>query len=434
LLLLLVLTFARAATAQEILGFDEAMQRVQGQNLDLRAAQQRIVQALTEVHKAEANLWPVGSLLLKYTRNGVAAELRSPDGIQTLQPLNQLDIVAGVRAPLFVPWAYAARAATRDGVQVASAEYRAQSAALLMAAAGLFYAAVGADELVAARERALRMAQSVLSLAQQRFEAGAVGRADLARAELALLKAQQRSLEAAQQRHAAYRALATLMQFDGPFRLFVAPDATSSAADEAPPRERALDARPDVLALRYRLRAAELQIESERMRWAPTLAAAAEIREFNYAGYSTQDRHAWKVDVQLEWQFMDGGIRSARLSAAQSNARELRLRLAALEANVRTELDDATDAVRTTARVMETLARTVQLAREALDVVWAQYQTGSVSQLELLEAQEASIDADVALAQTRFRLALARIELRKAAGAFPVNDARRQTRPRLHPG
>jgi outer membrane protein TolC len=418
-ILLGLLSASPRALAEPVIGFEQAMRYVQERNPDLRAARERIAQSWALVTRAWAELLPTASAQMRYTRNAVASEVASPRGTVTHQPLNQLDLVLALRAPVVVPWAYSARAAARSNVEVATADYHSEATSLLMAAAASFYTAAGADELVTARERALRVARSAHRLTEQRVETGTAGRADLARAEMELLRAEQRSIETEQARAVAYRSLGRLMQVNEPFRVSTTLPEGRAGVREDGVEKRAMDQRPDALALRWRLRVAELELESARWRSAPSLVTSAEFHEFNYSASSTNDRFFWKIDVLFEWQIFDGGVRSSTKATAQSTVRETRDRMKALEATIRMELENAEDALRASQEQVRLGSRELELAKEALDLVRAQYEIGVVSQIELLEAQDDLNTANVELAQARFRLAMAAVEWQRAAGTFP---------------
>ena len=64
-------------------------------------------------------------------------------------------------------------------------------------------------------------------------------------------------------------------------------------------------------------------------------------------------------------------------------------------------------------------SRAVELAKETIELVRTQYEAGTVTQVDLLQAQDALVGAQEALAQLRFDLAVADLTLRKTAGTFP---------------
>jgi outer membrane protein TolC len=54
-------------------------------------------------------------------------------------------------------------------------------------------------------------------------------------------------------------------------------------------------------------------------------------------------------------------------------------------------------------------------------LVRAQYDAGTAQQLDVLQAQDSFVASEVAVAQAHFDLALADLQLKRAAGIFP-ND------------
>jgi outer membrane protein TolC len=68
---------------------------------------------------------------------------------------------------------------------------------VLFAVAQAFYAAGIADEVLAARQSSIEVASATAHIAQTRYSAGAVTKADVDRAELALVRIQLRTVGAA---------------------------------------------------------------------------------------------------------------------------------------------------------------------------------------------------------------------------------------------
>lgn len=63
--------------------------------------------------------------------------------------------------------------------------------------------------------------------------------------------------------------------------------------------------------------------------------------------------------------------------------------------------------------------RAVELGRETLRLVRAQYEAGTAKQLDVLQAQDVLVSAEVALAQAHFDVGLADLQLKRASGEFP---------------
>ena len=61
----------------------------------------------------------------------------------------------------------------------------------------------------------------------------------------------------------------------------------------------------------------------------------------------------------------------------------------------------------------------VELATETIELVRTQYEAGTVTQVDLLQAQDGLVGAQLSLVQAKFDVAVADLTLRRAAGTFP---------------
>ncbi len=68
---------------------------------------------------------------------------------------------------------------------------------------------------------------------------------------------------------------------------------------------------------------------------------------------------------------------------------------------------------------MKAAQRGADLAAETLELVRSQYEAGTVTQIDLLAAQDNLVIAQESLASARFDVAVADLALRRSAGTFP---------------
>jgi OMF family outer membrane factor len=453
----LLMTSARLAHADRSITLSDALALARAHNRDLRAARERITVAAAGVEQARAALFPTLAVQGKYTHNNKevdfdAAQLAQPtfaiaDAIRTTtdnaaeaavlaqvesdaraqlaaQPTvvitkkEELDGVVSVSLPLVVPSGYFALSAARRNQEASEATYQVSVASVLVSVAQAYFAAAGTDELVAARRNAVAVATETFDVARARVAAELANQVERTRAETALVRAQQDLAEAENTRAAAYRALATLLGTREP--LTVQPNAA------LPPEPGAADAliregqtrRPELAATRATIAAAEATARAQAWRWSPTLSAFGNARLQNYTGFSG-DRSAWAVGVALDWAVFDGGVRDAQRHVAEAQRREAQARLELLGDSVSDEVANARGTLDTKRKGVGSAERAVELARETLRLVRAQYEAGAVKQLDVLQAQDVLVSAEVGLAQAHFDVALADLQLRRAAGEFP---------------
>jgi outer membrane protein TolC len=443
--------------AERTLSLDDALGLARAHNRDLRAARERIAEAAEGVAQARAALLPTLVAQGKYTHNykevdfdaaalaaptfGLAgaihdstpsaaeaaaiesftrdanAELNDrPDVV--IQKQEQLDGAVSATLPLVAPSSYFALSAARRSRDASEATYQVNEATVLLSVAQAYFAAAGSDELVVARRNAVTVATETFDVARARVAAELANQVESTRAETALVRAQQDLAEADNARAAVYRALATLLGTREAIAV--------RAASDLPAEPGALEAlvgearahRPELAAQRATIAAAEASARTSAWRWSPSLSGFANLRGQNYSGFSG-DRYAWAVGVQLDWVMFDGGIRDAQRRTADAQRRAAEARLELLGDTVSDEVANAHGALATKRKGVAAAQRAVELARETLRLVRAQYEAGTAKQLDVLQAQDVLVGSEVALAQAHFDVALADLQLRRAAGEFP---------------
>jgi outer membrane protein TolC len=458
----LILASAGPARADRSITLDDALGLARAHNRDLRAARERIVEAEAGVAQARAALLPTVSAQGRYTHNykevdfdaiafsaptfDVADAIRmattnpaEATAIQAvvdrdraalagqptvvIQKLNQLDSGLNASVPVVSPPSYYALSAARYSRDASAAGYQVTEASVLLSVAQAYFAAAGTDELVRARQDAVKVATETFDVAKARVAAELANQVESTRAETALVRAQQDLAEAENTRGAAYRALVTLIGTHEP----IAVQTVAALPAEPGPFEalvgEARVRRPEIAAERATIAAAEANARAGAWRWSPVLSAFGFLRGQNYTGFSG-DKYAWGVGLQLDWLLYDGGVRDAQRHIAEAQRREAEARLDLLADTVSDEVANARGSLETKRKGVTAAERAVELARETLRLIRAQYEAGTAKQLDVLQAQDVLVGAEVSLAQAHFDVALADIQLRRAAGEFPGRSAR----------
>lgn len=405
------------------LTLDQALAMARKRNRSLFVERARLAQAQTNIEQAWAALFPTIAAQGKYTHNDfsdvrVGVPFGSPNGVlKTLQPQEQLDGAINLSMPLIAPPAYPALEAVKANVRASEANFEVSEDQVLFSVAQTFYAAGIADEVLVARHSSVDVARATLENARTRKEAGTVTKVDLDRAELALVRAQQQEREAITGRDQTYRALATLIQADAPFHVSI-PAAAAPYQIDGHSMDMALHLRPEFRAFEETVRSADGQRRAYFWRWAPTLSAFGYARAFNYVNFAG-NQHTWGVGLQLDWVIYDGGTRDAQRHLAAAQADEALARTEVLRDSINDDLVNGSRSLDTKQKAVETAERSVTLAHETLDLVRTQYEAGSVTQVDLLQAQDSLVAVQESLAQAHYDVAIADLTLRRAVGTFP---------------
>ena len=133
--------------------------------------------------------------------------------------------------------------------------------------------------------------------------------------------------------------------------------------------------------------------------WAPTLSAFAKAHLGNYVGF-TGDNYAWSVGAQLDWTLFDGGTRDAQRHLAAAQAAQAEAQAAVLTDCIRDDLANNRSLLDTQTGGGEGRAAGRRCWRlETLELVRSQYEAGTVTQIDLLAAQDNLVIAQESLAR-----------------------------------
>jgi outer membrane protein TolC len=452
-----VFGLATTARADHTLTLDDALALARVHNRDLRAGRARLSSSEAGIAQARAALLPYLSTQGKYTHNykevtfnfatlneantalaqTIESTTNNPVEAAALQNyinqanaavanatpieiqlLNQFDGYLNGSVPLIAPSSWYSLASARATARSSEANYDVTEASVLVSVAQAFFAAAGTDELVVARQHAVQVADETYQFAKARVGSDLANPVDVTRAETALVRAQQDLAEADNQRATAYRSLATMIDVHDPIR--VVPPTVQPAEPAAMPElvRGAMATRPEITQQRTAIDAARASSRAYAWRWAPSLSAFGNAHAGNYTGFSG-DKTSWAVGLQLDWILYDGGARDAQRQIANAQRDEAEAKLDLAHDQIADEVANARGTLETKRKGVVAADRAVVLAKESLRIVRAQYEAGTVKQLDVLQAQDSLVSAEVNLAQAHFDLSLADLQLQRAAGTFP---------------
>ena len=348
-----------------------------------------------------------------YTRNQYGTTVDLGSGPITVVPDHQWDGSTTVTVPLIdaAGWARVAAAKTTAdaaGFQLASARLQVEAQV-----AQNYYQLIADFALVAVSGTALEVSKESLRLAQNRLAAGVAPALEVDRARADVEQQTQQLAAALLQLSLAARALESN---SGVFPDLSVPAPLADDLHNEPALasfESELNRLPAVVAATGSTRAAEQDAGAQRFALLPSVAGTFSERGTTAPGFSGHD-WTWQAAINFAWSFdltSIASIRSQDAGADVARARELRVRLAARDAIHRQwETVAASIARSRSARAGRVAA--AHAAQQAHD----RYQVGTITQLDLLQAQRDAFAAEVARIQADADLVNARAQLRLAAG------------------
>jgi outer membrane protein TolC len=307
----------------------------------------------------------------------------------------------------------------RDATRLTADETR---RLLAFDAAASFLTTLSFEQVQLAAQRRREFALTNLNDVRARFEAGLVSSNDVTRAELELATAVRGVAQAAGDVQASRIDLETLLKVDvGPL---APPVALLDAADDPPLVDQddvttAQQRRSDIGAARANVEALRAFAQEPNARFLPSLMFNARTSNINDGPITSRNQNGF-VGISMNWAVFDAGVRGAeraeRLAIVRGAELELQGDLRAVEQQMR---GSAVQLTTEQASLREADAA-VRAARKNVDETNALYREGLASALELADANQRLFEAEVAEVTARYRMAVAYLSLREAAGETPA--------------
>jgi outer membrane protein len=311
---------------------------------------------------------------------------------------------------------------------VASSEFEAKAqdqtaiattADILLAVDQAYFNTLETKALVSVAQQTLDARQTLVDKIQALTSAKLRSDLDLSFTQVDASRARLLLLEAQNNYQAALAGLSALLGFsdEQDFQLVEEPTAANPPPlDVLPLISEALAQRPEVLALRDRVQAAETFGHAEHDLWRPNVSALGVV------GLApVRDNHIpnWygAVGVNINIPVFNGFLFSARAQSADLQTSVDRQRLVDLENNV---ARDVRDAWHDSERAFERLGVTGQLraqANLALDLAQSRYNLGLSSIVEFSQAELQKTEADISDTDARYQYRLTQIVLAYTMGA-----------------
>jgi NodT family efflux transporter outer membrane factor (OMF) lipoprotein len=395
---------------------DALIEQALSTNPSLAQADAQLRGAVAQVDAAHAGLYPKASF------SGSALRQHAPDNYIIPPPLAGTDLwMAQIGASLswdvdFWGRQREALSASRSLAQAADLE---RANARLLLSAALVQAYVGlyrADALADIAEQSEQQRQHILDLTRQRVTAGLDTRLELREAESALPQARVEHAQAQSQADLAVHALSMLTghgadAYAGISRPQFDPDAVLPLPEQLPIN--LLARRPDVLAARLRIEAADADRRAMRTAFYPdvSLRALAGIASFGLNDLFVAGARGYGVGPVVSLPLFDAGKLRAQYQGTEA---AIDSAVAAYDDTVlRAVQQSADELTRIDALVRERTDQqaTLSAAEDGYRIAEERYRAGLAGYLSVLSAETQVLNARQQNVQIIADLALARVDL-----------------------
>jgi outer membrane protein TolC len=293
-----------------------------------------------------------------------------------------------------------------------------------------YYALLAAKKLVEVAQKTIEQTESHLKQAEAFFRAGSKPRYDVTRAEVEVNNANLGLINARNGVRIRTIALNNAMGID--------PGRATEIVEELPPipvlptlgqaQTDALKDRPDMKRMEADIEAARSRVKAEQSNYLPTISASG---AYNWANGTTEMgnfpgapiplqgdvQNSWNAGIMLTLPLFQGGLTVGRVAEARANLLALEAQRDATKQAVLLEVNQAYADLEGAAARVEVMQKTLQKARENLDVAQGRYKAGVGPYIEVTDAQLSSVNSETDHIKALYDYHLAIAQLLKAMGS-----------------
>ncbi len=253
--------------------------------------------------------------------------------------------------------------------------------------------------------------------ARKRLRIGDATKTALLRAESELSGAMSDQIQARNTLDMVTTLLSSNVGIQPPFTLMTAPPAKVDVPDLASLREQALVNRAEIRSLRMQKKMAAGQIRFAEGAFMPSVTfTAAYVGAAQNPATSSLNPESFYGGLSLNFPLFDGGIRSADVAEAKIRERQADLRIEEMKKAIDIELKAAHLELSTQAGILRFLEDQLLFARDNYQAVLRQFEMGLANSLDVADANTLLVSSERKTAASSYRLQLAALRLKKAAG------------------
>ena len=409
------------------LSFGQALERALSANEGLKVAKERVVETQARVQESKTNFLPQVNLGYNFTPSQRFPVIKIPAGVfgpeeQTFQAgFAQKNVVQlYVNQPIYTGGrlnnVYGITTASLDASKLELERTRQE---IEYRVVETFYAALMNERGVAVADEQIRISERQLELAKVRFDSGTVARLDVLQAEVELANAKARRIQAKAQVDTAMQALRGVLSLPQSQALKLEGSLDEPVAGRAREElDRHLTQRPDLQAFSARRHAAEYASNLAQAEWKPMLSFAGNMQyqQDNVGDLLASDNQSYSFGIQLQVPLFSAPGAAARRGIAQSQMRQAEHGLRYATDNARLELESAWTALESSAEVVTTQEKALELARESVAIAQVSYENGVITSAELNDAQVRLLQTEWLLMQAKYARITAAARAKVAAG------------------
>ena len=401
-------------------GLASLQQRLASDSLDLQAAVSRIQVAEARAREAGALIWPRIDTQVQVTRAGNATP-SAADTTTTYQPSATVSYEVDVWGKLRNN-----KKAVLLDADATREDFRSLAVTLSSLVAETWFGITGERALVALLEDQTSTSERFLELTELRFGQGLGAAQDIGRQREQLLGLEGQ-IELARGRLEALEArLSSLLGTTARATPATSPELEDLLAETGDPRlgvpAQLLESRPDLIAARQRLAAADMRLAVAVKDWLPRLSLSGTLFDLRQTIGDLFEDLLWQVAGALSETTFEGGGRRARIDQAKALAEESLYDYAQALIGAVSEVHTAVSAHRSQNAFLENLRQRLIEASRVLELTRESYRQGATDYLNVLIALLSQQSLEQQQITARLQQLSNRVQLCRALG-HPTGSA-----------
>jgi outer membrane protein TolC len=406
---------------------EDAVRILLEQNHSLKEAEDAVAVFEARVAESRSHLLPQVRADLAYSRIAPTEEIAIPGfGVFQLFPANNYDLHAGASQLVF-DFNRTKESVNLSRSQVASAADRWEilKRDLSFQTVQLFNSILFLQDSLRVQTETVKTLNDHLAVARKKFEAGTATELDILNTQVRLVTSQNQVVDLDAAREKQMLGLRRLMGLEdqAPLELQGGFKYEPPALDPDGLVRQAWQKRPETKAVQDMIRSADIQIRVAELTDRPSLHLNVLAGWKN--GY-VPNLNVWKLNyvaaVSADVPVFNGHRSRSMKAEAEANLRTLQDRSKDVEGMIRTEVLQAVADVQAAARKLESVEVNVLRAKRALDFARSRYEAGTVTNLDLLDTEDAYAQSELLRLQALYQFALTKLALHRAVGDPPGSD------------
>ena len=399
----------------------EAVQKVLARNMTLQESEDAIAVVKARVDQLKSGLLPNVRGDASYSRLGPVDELTFPGfGTFQLYSANNYDIHAGVRQLLYD--------GKRTKESIALAESQVESAAdrrELLKRDLAFQTVQLCDSILFLRESLRVQSDHVKALsdhletARKKVAAGTATELEVLNTQVRVVGAQNQIVDLQNMIEKQTLGLLQLMRIEDP----AMPELSGEFRYQPVPLDPedlvglGLRQRPETRSIQTFLKSANIEIRLAGLTHLPVVSANVLFGGKNgYFPNLDTVKLNFVAALSASVSVFDGYLGRAQKAQATANLKTIEDRNQALEEMIRTEVRQAISDVTASDRKLKAVEVNIEQAKKAMAYAQARYEAGTITNLDLLDTEDALTEAEYAKLRALYQFVLSKLTLQRAVG------------------